>query len=162
MFSRLSLGGLSAPGMQNIVLLPLDLEIWLEGTPGITHVISISLVVLVSSRVMTSISLLLGEMLLSFSSTVMTLLTALALAKIGFTMGEEEVTGAVVASEAFGDGSVDEVIRGGGKVGTLTLLDKKRGLVTEGLGLTVLGFGTEIDIKLGMTFTLGRVPVNFG
>ena len=114
MFSRHSLGGLSAPGMQNIVLLPLDFEIWLEGTPGITHVISMSLVVSVSSRVMTSISLLLGVMLLSFSSTVMTLIAALALAKIGFTMGEEEVTGTVFASEALGDGSEDEVILGGG------------------------------------------------
>ena len=97
--------------MQNSVLLPLDFEIWLEGTPGITHVISMSLVVSVSSRVMTSISLLLGVMLLSFSSTVMTLIAALA--KIGLTMGEE-VTGAVFASEAFGDGSEDEEILGGG------------------------------------------------
>ena len=61
--------------------------------------------------VTTSISSLLGTVLLSFSSTVMILIAALA--KIGFTMGEE-VTGAVFASDAIGDGIDGDVILGGG------------------------------------------------
>ena len=70
-----------------------------------------SSLVSLSSRVMTAISFLLVVMLLSFSSTVMTLIALLA--KNGFTIGED-VTGSVFASEAFGDGIDDEVILGGG------------------------------------------------
>ena len=75
------------------------------------HVISTSSLLLLSSMVTTSIASLLGGMLLSLSSTVMMLLTALAY--IGFTTGED-VTGAVLASVALGDGMDGEVILGGG------------------------------------------------
>ena len=100
--------------------------------PGMTHVISITVLLLVSSRVTTSISLL-GGMLSSLSSTVMMLLAAFA--KMGLMMG---------------------VAVGGAK--NIGLVTGGLGFIVTGLGMLMdikLGmFLTFGMVPVGLTFCL--------